>query len=47
MSPSQLDEDWFKTTLKEIDLKDFKLLYVGRIRVKRDFSITKINQRQG
>jgi len=34
VSPSQLDEDWFNN-FKEIDLKDFKLLYVGRIRVEK------------
>ena len=42
VSPSQLDEDWFNN-FKEIDLKDFKLLYVGRIRVEKGiFSLLKL-----
>ncbi len=40
--PSQLDEDWF-INHKEANFKEFKLLYVGRIRVEKGiFSLLKI-----
>ncbi len=35
VSPSQLDKDWFINTKKEINSKDLKLLYVGRLRVEK------------
>ena len=42
VSPSQLDKDWFNN-FKTIDLKDFKLLYVGRIRVEKGiFSLLRL-----
>jgi len=42
VSPSQLDEDWFKN-FKEIVFKEFNLLYVGRIRVEKGiFSLLKL-----
>ena len=34
LNPSQLDEDWFKN-IKVQDIKIFKLLYVGRLRVEK------------
>ena len=34
VSPSQLDSVWFKKT-KNQDIKNFKLLYVGRIKVEK------------
>ena len=34
VNPSQLDSTWFRKT-KTTDIKNFKLLYVGRIRVEK------------
>ena len=40
--PSQLDEDWF-TNYKEVNFEEFKILYVGRIRIEKGiFSLLKL-----
>ena len=40
--PSQLDNDWFKN-VKDLEIKKFKLLYVGRMRVEKGiFSFLKM-----
>ena len=40
--PSQLDEDWF-TNYNEANLKEFKLLYVGRIKIEKGiYSLLKL-----